>query len=63
MPQWGGVIIYNPDELSGQRDDDWSGAPLRVEVAMERLMPVFVRQLRMLLGVPETVRIVLLVLF
>lgn len=60
VPQWGGVIVYNSDKLSKSsvvaRDSgDRSGAPLSVEVKMDRLMPVFVRQLQMLLGVPEIV--------
>jgi hypothetical protein len=56
VPQWGGVIIYNPDELSESVGGDLAGAPIHVDVPMERLMLVFVRQLQMLLGVPDTVR-------
>ena len=52
-------MIYNPDELSepaAKEGGDKDRASIHVRVAMERLMPVFVGQLQMLLGVPEIVR-------
>lgn len=59
VPQWGGVVIYNPDELlepTTKEGGDQARSPIHVRVAVERLMPVFVGQLQMLLGVPEIVR-------
>ncbi len=44
VPQWGGVVIFNPPELSEEGE---------TFVPMEQLMPVFVKQLRMLLGLPS----------
>ena len=52
VPQWGGVIICNLGSESGDVEVE---SPVRVNVPMEKLMPVFVKQLHMLLGVPETV--------
>ena len=44
VPQWGGVHIFSPPEPGrGQ-----------VAVPMETVMCVFVKQLQLLLGVPET---------
>ena len=56
MPQWGGVIICNLGSESGDVEaESPGGRAIRVNVPMEKLMPVFVKQLHMLLGVPETV--------
>nr|XP_054756461.1 GPI transamidase component PIG-S-like [Lytechinus pictus] len=47
-PRWGGVLIYNtpiPDENAT--------SPLRVEVKSQVIMPVFLAQLRLLLGIPS----------
>ena len=64
VAQWGGVMIYNPPEiaqLSESKDDnktsetsllDSKGA-LKVAVKMEKVIPVFTQQLKMLLGVPS----------
>ena len=48
VPQWGGMVIYNPAEPSGE-----GGGSGRGGVSMEELMPVFIEQLKMLLGVPD----------
>ena len=42
-PRWGGIIIHNVNE-SGD-----------CVIEMEKIMPVFVSQLRQLLGVPDLV--------
>lgn len=55
VPQWGGVIICNLGSESGDVEaESPGGRAIRVNVPMEKLMPVFVKQLHMLLGVPET---------
>ena len=60
VPQWGGMVIYNSQELllePGEKQDSTSdGGPLALRVDMNRLMPIFVEQLKMLLGVPDMVR-------
>ena len=61
VAQWGGVMIYNPPEIARQRENkskddnrtnllDSKGA-LKVAVKMEEVIPVFIQQLKMLLGV------------
>ena len=47
IPQWGGVVLYN---------DNTTSDPGHVDVKMERVMSVFVRQLKLLLGIPSEVR-------
>lgn len=61
VPQWGGVILYNdPGGLlrhgvdpngTGAGGDDGGAVHLRVN--MKKLMPVFIKQLKMLLGIPD----------
>ena len=60
VPQWGGVIIHNQVEPSptSHRADGGGGGEggvHRGRVKMEKLMPVFVDHLKMLLGVPALV--------
>ena len=59
VPQWGGVVIYNPEKLSLGGPDEFRGNDGEivpsVTVKMEKLMPVFITQLKMLLGIPNTV--------
>ena len=64
VAQWGGVMIYNPPEIAQQRENEskdsnktrgekemeMKGA-LQVAVKMEKVIPVFIQQLKMLLGV------------
>lgn len=60
VPQWGGMVIYNSQELShagseaGEGETDSDGV-LHLRVKMDKLMPIFVEQLKMLLGVPNVV--------
>ena len=49
VPQWGGVVFYNPPEWSS---DGEGGGGEEVMVRMEKVIAVFVKQLQMLLGVP-----------
>lgn len=55
VPQWGGMIIHNSQELSGSEAESGSDGVLHLRVRMEKLMPIFVEQLKMLLGVPNMV--------
>ena len=58
VPQWGGVVIYNPPEMAVDKGNNMTvdnAHPLPVSVRMEDIMPVFIRQLKMLLGVPDNV--------
>ena len=46
-------MIYNPPEIAQQRENeskDKEGA-LQVAIKMEKVIPVFIQQLKMLLGV------------
>ena len=52
VPQWGGLIIYNPPEVGNRTNEGGT----RVRVRMDHLMPAFIEQLKMLLGVPPNVR-------
>ena len=54
VPQWGGVVLYNPPGLGDETDANRS-AGRRVDVDMEKVMPVFISQLKMLLGLPPTI--------
>ncbi|XP_064392618.1 GPI transamidase component PIG-S-like isoform X2 [Halichondria panicea] len=45
IPQWGGVVFYNHGNVTSDPDI--------VDVRMERVMPVFVKQLKLLLGIPS----------
>lgn len=49
VPQWGGVVFYNPPQW--ENGDEGKGVEVNVE--MEKVMAVFVRQLQMLLGIPQ----------
>ena len=49
MPQWGGVVFYNPSQ------EEMNSDPVNVNVKMENVMPVFVKQLKMLLGITSDV--------
>ena len=63
VAQWGGVMIYNPPEIAQQRENeskdsnksrgekDMKKGALQVAVKMEKVIPVFMQQLKMLLGV------------
>ena len=44
VPQWGGVIFYNSPILSNNDI---------IEVKMETILPTIIRQLKLLLGLPE----------
>lgn len=58
VPQWGGVAFYNAEESSPgshQSDKSTNGGARKLRVEMGALMPVFVEQLKMLLGVPNAV--------
>ena len=44
VPQWGGVLIFSPPQGGGRE----------VMVPMEEVMGVFVKQLQLLFGVPQT---------
>ena len=63
VPQWGGVVIYNPPELADsakdKRDSTQDVGATSVLVRMEELMPLFIGQLKMLLGVPLKVKCLL----
>ena len=63
VPQWGGVVIYNPPELAGSArdkgDSTQDAGTTSVVVRMEELMPLFIGQLKMLLGVPLKVKCLL----
>ena len=50
IPQWGGVVFYNHGNVTSDPDI--------VDVRMERVMPVFVKQLKLLLGIPSEVRVI-----
>ena len=57
VPQWGGVVVYNPPEMGSGQDMELQREPvaqnkLNVSVRMEELMPLIIGQLKMLLGVP-----------
>lgn len=54
VPQWGGMVIYNSEDPYEGASGGGSEVP-RVRVKMERLMPIFVEHLKMLLGVPDMV--------
>ncbi len=69
VPQWGGMVIYNRNEVSdlessesGKNQSRDSGKEcgdsgvVCLEVEMRKLMPVFVDHLKMLLGVPDRVK-------
>ena len=64
VAQWGGVMIYNPPEIAQQRENESkdsnktrgekkmeSKGVLQVAIKMEKVIPVFIQQLKMLLGV------------
>ena len=64
VAQWGGVMIYNPPEIAQQRENESKDinqtggekemerkGALQVAVKMEKVIPVFIQQLKMLLGV------------
>ena len=59
VPQWGGVVFYNPPEWINQSEVGGGGGGGveggGVQVRMEEVMVTFVKQLEMLLGVPEAV--------
>ena len=60
VPQWGGVVVYNPPEMGSEQDKEpqreaVAQDKLNVSVRMEELMPLFIGQLKMLLGVPAHV--------
>ena len=69
VPQWGGMVIHNRDEVSDLEsskrtknssrggEGGGSGGVVQLQVDMEKLMPVFVEHLKMLLGIPEGVSI------
>ena len=57
VPQWGGVVVYNPPEMGSGQDMELQREAvaqdkLNVSVRMEELMPLIIGQLKMLLGVP-----------
>ena len=57
VPQWGGVVLYNPPEMGSGQDMELQREAvaqdkLNVSVRMEELMPLIIGQLKMLLGVP-----------
>ena len=45
-------MVYNPPEVDPTHQD---GGPIATQLDMKALMPVFISQLRALLGVPEWV--------
>ena len=51
-PQWGGMVIFNPPEANSSAG---SSEQAQTRLNMKELMPVFVAQLRELLGVPHVV--------
>ena len=53
VPQWGGVVFYNPPEWGNHDDDDVIRKEVML-VKMEGIMSVFVHHLQLLLGLPET---------
>ena len=53
VPQWGGVVICNTPPLAPSSPGK---GPALVSVKMEELMPIFMQQLAVLLGVPTKVR-------
>ena len=59
VPQWGGVVFYNPPEWINQSEVGGGGGGGveggAIQVTMEEVMVMFVKQLEMLLGVPEAV--------
>ena len=57
-PQWGGVVVYNPKEANSTKGES---EMVEAMLDMESVMPVFLVQLRALLGIPEWVSDVSLV--
>ena len=59
VPQWGGMIIYNPGKLSQSIvESNLSGednGSVLVNVKMEKLMPIFIKQFKILLGISNIV--------
>jgi phosphatidylinositol glycan class S len=49
-PQWGGVVVYNPKEANSTKGES---EMVEAMLDMESVMPVFLVQLRALLGIPE----------
>ncbi|XP_036925596.1 GPI transamidase component PIG-S [Sturnira hondurensis] len=48
-PRWGGIMVYNVDPKAYNASE----LPVRVEVDMERVMEVFLAQLRLLFGISQ----------
>ena len=53
-------MVYNPQEVDPAHQD---GGPIATQLDMKTLMPVFISQLRALLGVPEWVCLMCLLLY